>query len=101
MHLYGSLFFSSAALHAVNVCIFVWLCINMCLRTVCMERLSVSLTLTPVFHAKVTLPPNGHISWLRWVMKLTATQSDIETFTLLEDIILYSQRHNQVKHMSF
>lgn len=57
MHLYGSLFFSSAALHAVNVCIFVWLCINMCLRTVCMERPSVSLTLTPVFHAKVTLPP--------------------------------------------
>lgn len=42
--------------------------------------------LTPCFHAKVT--PNGHISWLRWVMELTATQSDIETFTLLEHIVL-------------
>lgn len=53
----------------------------------CMHGKAFCVTdLTPCFHAKVT--PDGHILWLRRVMELTATQSDIETFTLLEDIVL-------------
>lgn len=53
----------------------------------CMHGKAFCVTdLTPCFHAKVT--PDGRILWLRWVMELTASQSDIETFTLLEDIVL-------------
>ena len=80
--------FSSAGLHAVNVCIFVRVCINiLCVSTYCMHGKALCVSdLTPCFHAKIT--PDDHIYWLWRVMESTATQSDLETFTLLEDIVL-------------
>lgn len=85
VQLYGGLFFSSAGLHAVNVCVFV--CVLTYVSTYCMHGKALCVSdLTPYFHAKVT--PDDHIFWLRRVMELTATQSDIENFTLLEDILL-------------
>lgn len=54
----------------------------------CMHGKAFCITeITPCFHAKVI--PDGHILWLSWVMELKATQIDIETFTLLEDFMLY------------
>lgn len=68
------------------------MCVYLCERvltyvsTYCMHGKAFCITdLTPCFHAKVTL--DVHILWLRRVMELTATQRDIETFTLLEDIV--------------
>ncbi len=78
--------FSSAGLHAVNV-VYLCVCVLKYVSMYCMHGKTFCVTdLTPCFHAKVT--PDGHILWLRWVMELTATQSDIESFTLLEVIVL-------------
>lgn len=52
--------FSSAGLHAVNVCIFVWVCVLTYVSMYCMHGKAFCVTdLTPCFHAKVT--PDGHV----------------------------------------
>lgn len=68
------------------MCVYLCECVLTNVSMYCMHGKAFCITdLTPCFHAKVT--PDVHIVWLRWVMELTATQSDIETFTLLEDIV--------------
>ena len=70
------------------MCVYLCGCVLTYVSMYCMHGKAFCVTdLTPCFHAKVT--PDGRILWLRWVMELTAIQSDIETFTLLEDIVLY------------